>query len=58
MGNLSKYGPRSREMFAERSRHWVHLDDPDLVIRAIIEMANEASAPSGQRAVAELSTAR
>jgi pimeloyl-ACP methyl ester carboxylesterase len=58
VGNLSKYGPRSREMFAERSRHWVHLDDPDLVIRAIIEMANEASAPSGQRAVAELSTAR
>jgi pimeloyl-ACP methyl ester carboxylesterase len=56
--DLSKYGPRSREMIAERSRHWVHLDDPDLVIRTILEMANEAAAPAAQRPVAELSTAR
>jgi hypothetical protein len=58
IGNLSKYGPRSREMFAERSRHWVHLDDPELVIRTILEMANEAGSQTPRRAVAELSTAR
>jgi pimeloyl-ACP methyl ester carboxylesterase len=58
IGSLSKYGPRSREMFAERSRHWVHLDDPELVIRTILEMANEAGSQTPRRAVAELSTAR
>jgi pimeloyl-ACP methyl ester carboxylesterase len=37
--NMDQYGPFSREIIAENSQHWIHLDEPDLVVRAILEMA-------------------
>ncbi len=37
--DLRKFGPQSREVIAEASEHWVHLDDPGLVVETILEMA-------------------
>lgn len=48
---MQKFGPRSRQIIAEQSEHWIHLDEPQLVIRTILEMvvatapAEEAEAP-------------
>ncbi|MGA8108859.1 MAG: alpha/beta hydrolase [Acidobacteriaceae bacterium] len=42
--DMRKFGPLSRQVIAERSQHWVHLDEPHLVIRTILEMAFAASA--------------
>jgi pimeloyl-ACP methyl ester carboxylesterase len=35
---LGKIGTEARQVIAEKSRHWVHLDEPELVIAAILEM--------------------
>jgi pimeloyl-ACP methyl ester carboxylesterase len=39
---LRKFGPQSREVIAEDSEHWVHLDDPVLVVETILEMVEGA----------------
>jgi len=44
--DLRKFGPQSREVIAVGSEHWVHLDDPDLVVDVILEMVEGAR---GQR---------
>ncbi len=57
--DMRKFGPMSREIIAERSRHWVHLDDPELVIRTILEMVlqNGSWEQNGDRSVADLTAA-
>jgi pimeloyl-ACP methyl ester carboxylesterase len=35
---LARIGTDTRQVIAEKSRHWVHLDEPELVISAILEM--------------------
>jgi pimeloyl-ACP methyl ester carboxylesterase len=35
---LQQIGLDTRQVIAEKSRHWVHLDEPELVIAAILEM--------------------
>ncbi len=36
---LVQIGSNSRQIIAAHSRHWIHLDEPDLVIDTILEMA-------------------
>ena len=40
--DLGKIGPDAEQMIAEKSGHWVHLDEPDLVIEQIREMITVA----------------
>jgi pimeloyl-ACP methyl ester carboxylesterase len=35
---LGRIGTDARQVIAEKSQHWVHLDEPELVIAAILEM--------------------
>jgi pimeloyl-ACP methyl ester carboxylesterase len=35
---LGRIGTEARQVIAEKSRHWVHLDEPELVIAAILNM--------------------
>ena len=37
-GHLRKIGPDAEQLIAEKSGHWVHLDEPDLVINEIRNM--------------------
>jgi pimeloyl-ACP methyl ester carboxylesterase len=46
--DMRPYGARSREIIAEESQHWVHLDEPELVVRTILEMVDLAGV-QGQR---------
>ena len=36
--DLRKIGPDAEQLIAEKSGHWLHLDEPDLVIKQIHEM--------------------
>lgn len=36
MANPHRYGTRRRHVVAERSLHWIHLDEPELVVRTIL----------------------
>jgi pimeloyl-ACP methyl ester carboxylesterase len=36
--DLRKIGPDAEQLIAEKSGHWVHLDEPELVIEQIREM--------------------
>ncbi len=40
---LERIGDRVRQVIAAKSEHWIHLDEPELVIDAIREMVSEAS---------------
>jgi len=42
---LADIGDRTRQITAHKSEHWIHLDEPELVIDCILEMAGVA-APS------------
>jgi len=42
--NLHQYGPQGRHIVAERSEHWVHLDEPELVVRMILNMVMQSAA--------------
>ncbi len=42
--NMEQYGPRARHMVAERSLHWIHLDEPELVVRTILNAVVQAVA--------------
>jgi len=39
---MRQLGRQSRQVIAEGSQHWVHLDEPELVIETILEMVAEA----------------
>ncbi len=39
IADMEKFGSLSRQVVARDSRHWVHLDEPELVVRTILEMA-------------------
>jgi pimeloyl-ACP methyl ester carboxylesterase len=41
---LKRIGPGARQIVAERSGHWVHLDEPDLVLEEIRGMIEEVRA--------------
>lgn len=41
---LRRLGGRARQVIARESRHWIHFDEPALVISSILEMVNETSA--------------
>jgi hypothetical protein len=36
--DMENFGPLSRQLVAHHSRHWVHLDEPELVVHTILEM--------------------
>jgi pimeloyl-ACP methyl ester carboxylesterase len=42
--NMDQYGPRGRHMIAERSLHWIHLDEPELVVQTILNAVAQAVA--------------
>jgi pimeloyl-ACP methyl ester carboxylesterase len=44
-GALRRIGPTTRQVIAEKSGHWVHLDEPDLVLEAVRRVVEEARAP-------------
>ncbi|MFZ0272254.1 MAG: alpha/beta hydrolase [Acidobacteriaceae bacterium] len=50
--DMDKYGPLSREIIAERSQHWIHLDEPDLVVRAILDMVADPARHFQERTLA------
>jgi pimeloyl-ACP methyl ester carboxylesterase len=41
--DMSRFGPQSRQVIAENSQHWIHLDEPDLVVRTILNMVHSTS---------------
>ena len=43
--DLQRIGNDTRQVIAEKSKHWVHLDEPELVIAAILEMRCVALEP-------------
>lgn len=43
---LSRIGDNVQQVIAEASEHWIHLDEPELVIRSIREMATAVAAES------------
>ncbi len=43
---LKKIGDNVRQVIAEESAHWIHLDEPQLLIDSIQEMVAEATVPS------------
>ena len=59
---LQRIGPDVRQVIAERSGHWVHLDEPELVLDTIRDMVGQVSRtqmPVGERVFhAEASVAR
>jgi pimeloyl-ACP methyl ester carboxylesterase len=42
IADMEKYGSLSRQIVARESQHWVHLDEPELVARTILEMVAHA----------------
>jgi pimeloyl-ACP methyl ester carboxylesterase len=49
---LRRIGPEVRQVIAERSGHWVHLDEPELVLDAIRCMMNQATRTRASEVVA------
>jgi pimeloyl-ACP methyl ester carboxylesterase len=47
--SLLLIGPTATQVVAEKSGHWVHLDQPDLVLEAIREMADTTCANAAER---------
>ncbi len=43
---LARIGNNVRQVIAEESAHWIHLDEPELVVDAIRAMVNDASRPA------------
>jgi pimeloyl-ACP methyl ester carboxylesterase len=55
IANLHQYGPQSRQIVAEQSLHWIHLDEPDLAIRTILDLIDQADSETREpRAVRTL----
>ena len=44
---IAAHSLRGRHLIAEQSAHWIHLDQPELVLRAVREMMEPATAVSG-----------
>ncbi len=44
--DLSRIGDNAQQLIAESSAHWIHLDEPDLVVRSIREMVLAAAPES------------
>jgi pimeloyl-ACP methyl ester carboxylesterase len=42
--NLDRIGDRAHQVFAQESEHWIHLDEPDIVLDAIRAMMAAAAA--------------
>lgn len=42
--SLLRIGDHARQIIAHQSHHWIHFDEPDLVISSIVEMVHTASA--------------
>lgn len=49
---LGKIGTDVRQVIAEKSQHWVHLDEPELVIAAILNMRSAEMRSAEMRRVA------
>jgi hypothetical protein len=43
---LLRIGDNAQQIIAESSEHWIHLDEPDLVVRSIREMVMAAAPES------------
>ena len=43
--DLSRIGDNAQQCIAHSSEHWIHLDEPDLVVRSIREMVIAAATP-------------
>jgi pimeloyl-ACP methyl ester carboxylesterase len=43
---LRRIGNNVQQVIAEASEHWIHLDEPELVIRSIHEMATVSASAS------------
>ena len=50
---LRRIGRETRQVIAEKSGHWVHLDEPELVLDAIRGMVEDARARMAESAMAE-----
>lgn len=48
--DMQRFGPLSRQVIAERSCHWIHLDEPHLVIESILDLVFAASPETAQNA--------
>lgn len=46
--DMQRFGPLSHQVIAHRSRHWIHLDEPHLVIETILDMVFASSAQDAE----------
>ena len=53
--DLQKIGPDAEQFIAEKSGHWVHLDEPELVIEQIREMITAVRAGIGRETKEQMS---
>jgi len=49
IANPDQYGPQSRQIIAQQSLHWIHLDEPGLVIRTILELVDQTRTEIGEQ---------
>ncbi|HSY69809.1 MAG TPA: hypothetical protein VK813_14260, partial [Edaphobacter sp.] len=49
---LQRIAPQARQIIAERSKHWIHLDEPDLVLTAIRDMLEQIRTTTPEAATA------
>jgi pimeloyl-ACP methyl ester carboxylesterase len=48
--DMRRFGRHSRQVIARRSQHWIHLDEPDLVIDTILQMVSRVASPDQEAA--------
>jgi pimeloyl-ACP methyl ester carboxylesterase len=53
---LRRISPRARQVIAEKSEHWIHLDEPHLVLKAIRGMIEQIRAAAPQAAAPKAPT--
>ena len=56
--DMQPYGSRGRQIIAAESQHWVHLDEPELVVRTILEMVEQAGAQGRRGRLRVMASAR
>jgi len=41
--NMHQYGLRAQHVVAERSLHWIHLDEPELIVETILNTVGQTT---------------
>jgi pimeloyl-ACP methyl ester carboxylesterase len=49
---LRRIGPEAQQVIAQRSGHWIHLDEPELVLEAIRKVVEQVRCGVGEAVAA------